>query len=48
MSKRITIEIPDDLYERFSNSNLRKESASESEAIRTAIKNILDGENENK
>jgi len=47
MSKRFTVEIPDDLYERFSNSIVRKESASDSEAVRTCIKKILDEENEN-
>jgi hypothetical protein len=43
-TKTILLNMPYALYEIFQKSNLRKTSASDTEAIRTAIKQIIDRE----
>jgi len=42
--KVILLSIPGNLYRRFSRSTLRRECATDAEAIRSAIKNSMKGE----
>lgn len=43
---RVTVDFQPDLYERFENSQLRRECNTDSEAIRNAIKKCIELEND--
>lgn len=44
MAKQVFVNFSDELYRRFSGSKLRRESATDAEAVRGAIRMILDTE----
>jgi hypothetical protein len=42
MAKQVFVNFTDELYRRFSGSKLRRESATDAEAVRGAIRMVLD------